>query len=250
MKRLGVILSAYALEEYVKPCLTPWLSFDIPVSCASFQFEGFERQDNERCINELKSLLPTQNIFYDNNIALQEHDARNIGLNYLKNNTDVDTFLILDIDEFYTESDIEFILKYINDDDFNWVAWAKINFKNYIFNQKSWTDGFCPPRIFKANYRDFKLDKFYWDNDLIYKDNSSNQIDYKSLSSAIIPKHKLHIRHITWLDNVRSKNKVEYQEKHFGKCSFKWNDETNKLEINSQYYRDSNQAIPQIFYDE
>lgn len=250
MRNLGIILSAYGLEEYVETCLAPWESFDIPISCVSFQFENFKKQDNEQCVNQLKKFLPSQNIFHDDSIVLKEHDARNIGLNYLKNNTNTDTFLILDIDEFYTKDDIEFILNYINDDDFNWVAWAKINFKNYIFNSKSWTDGFCPPRIFKNKYQDFYLDKFYWDNDIVYKDNSNKQIDYKNLSHIIVPKHKLHIRHMTWLNNKRGMEKVKYQEKHFGKCSFKWNDNKSELEINSEYYRDTNQAVPEIFYDE
>jgi len=249
IRKLGIILSAYGLEEYVKPCLSSWLEFNIPIACASFQFENFQKQSNDSCLSELKKLLPEKHIFYDENKVLKEHEARNIPLEYLKLNTEIDTILILDVDEIYTKKEIENLLTFINSEDFSWVAWAKINFKNYIFNGNFWTDDFCPPRIFKMQYQNYFLNKFYWDNDIIYTDKNNSAIDYKQLSSIIVPKNKMHIRHMTWLNNIRSKNKVEYQEKHFGKCSFKWNQLNNEIEINNKYYQDNNLPMPNIFTD-
>lgn len=249
MRKLGIILSAYGLEEYVKPCLSSWIKFDIPIACSSFQFENFEKQSNTACISELKKLLPEQCIFHDENKSFKEHEARNIPLDYLKNNTDIDTVLILDIDEFYTEKEIENLLKFINSEDFSWVAWAKINFKNYIFDEKSWTDDFCPPRIFKIKYQDYILDKFYWDNDILYTNKNGTSIDYKQLSSIVLPKNNIHIKHMTWLNNERSKNKIEYQEKHFGACSYKWDYLKKSVEINKDFYKKSGQIPPTIYND-
>jgi hypothetical protein len=249
MRKLGVILSAYGIEEYVKPCLNSWIKFDIPIACSSFQFENFEKQSNAACVNELKKLLPEECIFYDENKSFKEHEARNISLDYLKNNTDIDTVLILDVDEFYTEKEIENLLKFINSEDFSWIAWAKINFKNYVFDGKSWTDDFCPPRIFKIKYQDYALDKFYWDNDILYIDKNSASVDYKQLSSITVPKNKIHVKHMTWLDNERSKNKIKYQEKHFGSCSYQWNDSKKCVEINKDFYKKSGQIPPTIYND-
>lgn len=248
MRKLGIILSAYGLDEYVDACLSPWLSFNIPISCVSFQFENFEKQDNKNCLEKINKYIPSSSIFYNDSKILKEHEARNIALNDLKNK-DIDTFLILDIDEFYKKEEIINLLDYINSEDFDWVAWSKINFKNYIFDGKCWTDGFCPPRVFKLQYQDFKLDRFYWDNDLVYKDDNKD-VDYKYLSSSIIPKNKLHVKHMTWLNTERGKYKAEYQQKHFGKCSYKWNSEKNVLEFNKQYYVEVKEPIPQIYYDE
>ena len=249
MKKLGIILTAYGLEEFVEPCLNPWKTFDVHFSCVSFQFEGFDAQDNKKCINELKKFLPSQSIFYDEKKILKEHDARNIGLNYLKNDTEIDTFLILDIDEIYTEKDIENLLYFIDGEDFNWVAWAKINFKNYIFDGKSWIDNFCPPRIFKRTHQMLDLENFYWDNDITYKDINGKSIDYKQLANITVPKNKLHIKHLTWLNTERSKNKIKYQEKHFGLCSYQWNDLQKCVEINQDFYKKSGQIPPTIYND-
>jgi hypothetical protein len=247
MRKLGIILSAYSLDEYVEQCLSPWQSFDVPIACCSFQFENFQKQSNEKCLNELRRFIPEECLFYDDSKSLKEHEARNIPLEYLKNNTDIDTILILDIDEFYTKKEIENLLNFINSEDFSWIAWSRINFKNYIFDGQMWTDDFCPPRIFKIKYQDYFLDKFYWDNDILYTKENGEQADYKRLSSITVPKKDAHIKHMTWLNNERSKNKIEYQEKHFGKCSFKWDYINNKIEINYKYYQDNNISAPSVF---
>lgn len=249
MRNLAIILSAYALEEYVQPCLSPWKNFNIPIACASFQFENFQKQNNKPCLDELSKFIPDSHIFHSNENIVNEHNARNVPLEFLKQNTDTDTFLILDIDEFYAEKEIESLLNFINGDDFSWVAWAKINFKNYIFDEKSWIDDFCPPRLFKKTYQNYIIDKFYWDNDILYSDKDGTPVDYKQLSSIIIPKNNIHAKHMTWLNNERSKNKIEYQEAHFGACSYSWNALKNCVEINKDFYKKSGQLPPIIYND-
>ena len=95
-------------------------------------------------------------------------------------------------------------------------------FKNYILDGKTiYCKGFCPPRIFRRTGGDMisaEIDRFYYDNDLIYKlsgDTFYNQCNYKDLSSKTIPDNIAHIKHLTWL-HKNGKNKVMYQIKHFG----------------------------------
>lgn len=244
MRKLGIILSSYDCEEYVEPCLKEWSKFDFPIACSSFRFEGFEKKDNFQNIEALKKFIPSEALFYDDAISLYEHNARNISLEYLKKQ-DVDTFLVLDIDEMYLKKDIDNLLNFINGEEFSWVAWARIHFKNYIFDGSSWVDGFCPPRLFKSKYQDCIIDKFYWDNDILYsrRANKPLVVDYRSMSHITVPRNQLHVKHLTWINSQRSKDKIEYQEKHFGLCSYRWNNEEGCVEINPKYY-ESNSMQP------
>jgi hypothetical protein len=247
---VGILISAYALEDYIEDCLSPWLEFDLPMACSSFHFKSFEKKDNTKTIEKLNTLLNKdyQKCFSDDPLVLEEAEARNISLNFLKQQK-VDSIFILDVDEFYSKKDIEILLEYIKDPDFNFCAWGSVNFKNYIFDEKTWVDGFCPPRFFNMEYRGLKLDKFYWDNDITYVDDKGGIFDYKHLPHITIPKNKLHIKHLTWMNNLRSKEKVEYQIKHFGHCSYKWNYGENKLEFDLDFYKKHNLPLPQLNHE-
>jgi len=243
---LGILLSAYALPKYVKQCLLPWSKYQIPIVCSSYNFCNFEKKDNSETLDELKSF--TSDIFYDNEICLNESEARNLALEKLKEKN-IDTILILDIDEFYSEKNIDTLLNFVNSDAFKYVAWSDIHFKNYTFKENQWIDGFCPPRLFKIKHLNLTLDKFYWDNDVVYTDHLGNSIDYKTLSKQTIPKNKLQVKHLSWLNDIRSKEKVEYQIKHFGSCSFNWNYNKNILEFNSEYFLKNKMPVPEVIYD-
>jgi hypothetical protein len=121
---------------------------------------------------------------------------------------------------------------------------VQIGDNNYIFDGNEWVDDFCPPRIFKNTFSK-KIKKFYWDNDIIYEYNNM-EINYKSLSECKIPKNVAHIKHMTWLHS-NGKAKYEYQMKHFGECSYKWNYEINKLEFNKEFFG-SKSILPPVIY--
>jgi ribosomal protein L6P/L9E len=50
---------------------------------------------------------------------------------------------------------------------------------------------------------------------------------------------------MTWLHS-NGKDKYEYQMKHFGHCGYKWNYETNQLELNLEFYAKNKIDIPKI----
>ena len=255
IRKLGIIFSSYGTPDYNEKSLKPWLNRDnCVISACSYRFKGFKGEDNKPNLENLTLLAANNNnliLFCDEKQLLPEHEARNKGLNHLlRNNCDV--ILILDSDEFYTLDQANFIFDIINNPDFADNAWYSIHFKNYVFDNKRWMSGFCPPRLFNVKYFGNVLCEFYWDNDVVYKvDNAylESKIDYKQLPHGEIDKDKLHVKHLTWIDSERTKKKVAYQRMHFGRCSFIYNGE-GKLIFDENYYKSMNQPIPEVFTDE
>ena len=134
--------------------------------------------------------------------------------------------------------------------------WFSIPFKNYIFDAKQYVKGFCPPRIFRRTGGDMvyaEMDSFYFDNDIKYKlsgDTFRTECSYKDFSTRNIPENIVNggIKHLTWLHS-NGKNKVLYQNQHFGHCSYKWNEEKQELEIDYDFYRKNGLDLPVIYKD-
>jgi hypothetical protein len=169
-----------------------------------------------------------------------EAETRDFALRYLLSQK-VDLVWLLDGDEIYRAGQIESIISYIRKNDL--ADWYSINFKNYIFDGKVWLGGFHPPRVFWTNRRQ-GVSNFYSDNVILYGDGSRSN----ELQGIIIPEEIAHIKHLTWL-NVNGKKKYEYQMKHFGECSYIWNYEENKLELNEEYYEKYGQQPPCLNHD-
>jgi hypothetical protein len=267
--KIGIVFCAYGNSEYVEPCLKNWIKlkdqYSITIAAVHSQFKEYhdmEVPDHDfETLSKLAKLNGDKIIDYlwvnntyngwSNPIYPVESEARNYPLFYLLNKK-VNYIWLLDLDEFYTEKDIINIIDYIKKEDNEFYTWFSINFKNYIFDGKQWVDGFCPPRIFKVESNNHKLLKFYWDNDMIYQDLLTNSLirSYKDLVHKEIPRNIVNggIKHLTWL-NFNGKEKVQYQRKHFGYCSYSWNDETNQLEFDLNYYNKLGISIPNVYND-
>jgi|688.fasta_scaffold00448_15 hypothetical protein len=255
--KIGIIYCAYNCESFLKESLSSFINLrnqkiisDIAVVSVPFAEYKTINTIEDNTIEILNTELKNSNIdvLYTGPKFIDEASARNLCLDFLKNRN-VDFIWIVDGDELYTEQNIIDIIKNIKlNPNFYWY---KINFKNYVFDGKRWVDGFCPPRIFRVNSDIIQIHQFYWDNDIVYKSINNNEklINYKSLSYWEIPKNVAHIKHMTWLHS-NSKNKYEYQIQHFGLCGYKWNEETNCIEFNYDFYIKNNQTIPQVYLDE
>jgi hypothetical protein len=159
-----------------------------------------------------------------------------------------DVIYLLDLDEFYSIEQILNIFKYIEKEEY--ITWFSTPMKNYIFDGKQYIEGFCPPRAFCNFPNSHSINKIYFDNDVLYSCGEGGTIDYKLLPNKSIPKNLINggIKHLTWL-HTNGKLKYEYQMKHFGHCGYKWNYESNLLEINIDYYKKYNLPLPEINYD-
>jgi len=244
--KIGVILIAYNTSKYVDECLSSWMKlkskYDITIGCVNGMFKEYVKLG----INSEKNKLTLKNLInYDidylistsETILVDEIFSRNIILNLIKKETDI--VWILDCDEFYTECDIENILNYISSTPE--VDWYSINFKNYIFTNKLFISGFCPPRIFRTD-RNGGINEFYFDNHINYNDGT----DLTKHLNYSIPRNIAWVKHYSWLsDDPRSKDKISYQNYRFSNgCNFKWNYELNCLQYDEEYFVKVNEEKP------
>lgn len=259
--KIGILCCGFSCHEKLDERMLPWFflskEFNLVFSVISCRFKEYEElninQDNTTTRLYLENLYDDGKIQYLRipDESLSEAEARNLALKPLLDNS-CDYVWLLDLsDEYYTELQIRNIINYIQKEEF--VTWFSIPFKNYVFDEKQWIGGFCPPRIFKVNNSILcRLKKCYWDNDFEYDIGSGISVSYKNLSNKSIPLNLINngVKHLTWLHS-NGKNKVAYQEKHFGvgNCSYKWNNKENKLEFNLDYYKKHNIPLPTVYID-
>jgi hypothetical protein len=235
---IGVLLTAYNSEKYIDECLEPWLNLkdelDIFIGCNSGMFKdyldlGF-KPNNKKTLSKLVEKNLDFLVATGSKILLDEDTSRNTVLNTMKK--DCDLIWILDSDEFYKEDEIRNILKVISETP--QYDWYSINFRNFTLTENLWTDGYCPPRIFRTDRYD-GISHFYFDNHIFY--NNGEVFDHKPNLS--IPRNIAWVKHYTWLESdPRTKEKIKYQNHRFpGGCSFEWNEDSdNKLKLSNIFY--------------
>jgi hypothetical protein len=251
--KIGILCNFYGFPQYLEKVLEHWVNRkDCVFACASCKFDQFLEinylQKDDKTVKILKEKY--SNLFqyiYTNQIG-NDSTVRNYPLQYLLSK-DVDYIWLLDEDEFYSAEEINNIIDFIKFQEF--IPYFKINFKNYFNDQSHWVDGFCPPRIFKVKTNNLILDRFYFENDVFYKDKENNDIDYKSLSHTEIPKNIAHIKHYSWCgDKEFLINKIKYQNLRYnGICSYEWDENLNQLKLNDDFYKKYNLNKPNIYIE-
>lgn len=235
--KLGIVFCAYNEKEYVLESVNAFIEakkrHNIVIADVSIPFKEYNKTEYSiledgtvKIIIDLANQGLIDKVFIEPKFIL-ESEVRNLALEYLKEQK-CDYIFIVDADELYSQEDIDKIVNFIKFN--NLIDCFKINFKNYIFDGNEWIDGFCPFRIFRT-LASGGIKEFYWDNDVIFHSGKKHE----ELSTIIIPKNISHIKHMTWVNN-KGKRKVEYQMKHFGLCSYKWNEKKQTLEFNEEYY--------------
>jgi len=249
-KKYGIIYCGYNNLDLTKQSLQTFIDFskkygNMIIAAVSVPFYEYRNISNENDgttqFIKQKSKLKEIDICFDNPKYIKEADARNLPLFYLLSN-DVDYVFLVDSDELYTQEQVLNIINYVEENED--IDCFEINLKNHIYDGKSWIDGFHPFRIFKTNCYG-GLRNFFYDNDVVYSDGKT----HKQTNTRLIPKEIAHVKHITWM-NYNGKNKVKYHLKHFGDCSYKWNEEKNCLELDIEYYKKHNYEIPTIHREE
>lgn len=239
---IGVIFCGYNQIDNIKQTLNFWNELNISkynffVSVISVPFAEYKNiplkiDDSVDYIKNIKDVNICSKIFYP--LYLKEFEARNKSLKVLLD-LNVDLVWQVDSDEYYTEKNVIDILNFIES---NKHFCYSVNFKNYIFDGKKYVD-FNAPKINFVGPN--KVLSFFDDNQLLY-DND------KLFRPFNIPKDIAWVKHLTWL-NETGKQKVEYQLKHFGHCSYKWNYEKNELEFDLNYYNKFSQNVPTVYED-
>lgn len=243
--KIGVLFSAYNTEEYIDGCLKPWFNlkkeFNITIGCNSGMYSDYVNfgiePKNKPTLRKLIEYDLDFLIATGPNTLLDENGSKNSILHALKNYCDL--IWILDSDEFYTETDIKNILNYVNQTpEYDWYS---VNFKNYTFTEKTFIDGFNPPRIFRTD-RNGGINEFYFDNHILYNDGET----FENKPHNMIPRNVAWIEHYSWLNkDIRSKEKIVYQNNRFlNGCAFEWDEDNDKLKFSNTFYEKVNLELP------
>jgi len=249
--KIGLVVTAYNCEKYIKDCLKPWLNlrnkFNIIISANSGMFKpykdfGFEEKNNETLKVLIESKLDFLVTTSGDNL-LDEDSSRNLCLDYL-NKHNVDLVWIVDGDEIYTENQIINIINLIEQDK-NHSSYF-IQFKNYTIKYPYFTKGFSRETIYKTNVCD-GISHFHFDVYITYNNGKTNH----DLNNGLyIPKEIAYVDHFSWLDDdSRSFEKITYQENRFigpeGKrCAFK--SDSGKLLINEDFFENRGMDVPNL----
>lgn len=247
--RLGVVVSVYNSINFLSEFLSPWIKarkeLDIKIVFVDAKFKNFEGESNstdgttEYLVEKLNCGLIDYygHYFHDK----EENEVRNIGINMLLQ-MGCSHILSSAPDEIFTIDQIKYIYNYIQKDEF--IAYYRLNYKNYIGNKDTFIRGFCPKRIWKVNLTAYKLKGLRFDDDAEYQGAITRDIQPDdNFAQRVIP--NVEINHYTWLNNETSRKKIEYQTKRGWICSYKWKD--GKVVFNPEYYKDK--PLPVVYHD-
>jgi hypothetical protein len=250
--KIGFTIIGFNQEEFIEECLKDLVPFCKDnkhlISVVSIPFVEYQDKviEYDNTIQVLTDRLHKGDIDFLSTEPqfITEAECRNIASKPLLEN-DCDIIFIIDLDEMFSYENLTKIQKYIERSEF--IDWFSISYKNYVGNGYL-DEPFTPPRIFRVKSRNLKFSHFHFDNDVTYKDSYGLDIHFKSLSNKVIPKEYTWVTHYTWMNDEKSKNKIEFQMKHYGHCSYKW--ENGEIKLNDQFYIEHNQIKPKIIYDE
>ncbi len=258
--KIGLIYCAYNTIEYVEDTLKPWQQSQADklgnhewlISVVNVPFTQYKEmnlpEDGTRAfLREEFNKFRIDYLFTEPEFV-EEATARNLALQPLLE-AKCDTIIMIDSDEFFTIQQIANIFEFIKLNP--WESWYAISYKNFVFNKDTYlTEPFTPPRIFKVKTNGYTLRRYYYDNDITYQlDGKDILISYKGLPNKIIPSTVSFVRHLTWLNDEKSRQKILYQNSRQGwVCGYRW-DEKEGLKFNEQFYLTNSLMLPRIEKD-
>jgi len=153
----------------------------------------------------------------------------------------IDLLWLLDLqDEIYSVDEILRIVDFI--ESHPEAVWFRVNFKNYAFAPDCYVEDFVVPRIWRANIPD-AIHCFHYDNSITYKDGQKQE----NLAHCTIPRNLAFPKHLSWVGTPSYlKRKINFQNIHYGICSYKWDEEKNCLQFNDDYYLRLKKQKPEI----
>lgn len=255
--KIGVIFCAWQSADLLEASLSPWVKarqdrlggHEYVICAVSAPFRDFPQDETKDATQALLAddYLRNGKIdgMYTSAIPLLETEIRGNGLRWLLNKG-VDTLIQIDSDEVYAQQDIERIFAFVNTTPF--IPWFRVSLRNAVFNKDAFlAEPFTPPRIHRVKVNNYKAYGFWDDNNITYRGTLTRDIKRDvDFASMVIPTSVAWPTHLSWLSDLRSKKKIEYQTKRGWECSFRW-DEQKGLQFNEAYYAKRGLALPEVF---
>jgi len=152
--------------------------------------------------------------------------------------SNIDLLIMVNIDEIWTVEEVQKLINYINNNDL--VDYFKINFKNYCIDYETWVDDFIVPRAWFVN-KNKGLKRFYQDELVEYEDGTKDI----NRANLIVPKNLIFPKHYSWVGTKEYlKRKLDFQQLRFGICSYSWDENNDKLQLNQDFYTRFNVPKP------
>ncbi len=267
--KVGVIYVGFNTEDYIKHSLEPWMhtdsrevvdeesyqtlwSHEFVVCAVSVPFKGFDQTPPDGTLGLLHGFLREGLIDYliTQDTPVSETAARGEALKWLVSQG-VTHLWQVDSDEFYNHRQIAAIIRFVEARPH--IDWHRLSLCNLVFTpDQHLVEPFTPPRIHKVhNAGGYVAAGFHQDNNVYYERPSSGErVLDTQLASCTVPKSCAWIVHKSWLNDERSRKKVEYQTKARGwQCSFAWDDSKGGLIWNEDYFKKTGQSIPEVAHD-
>ena len=144
--KFGIIYCGYNNINLAKQSLPVWIEaskkMSLKLAAVSIPFLEYknitDKNDGTTEYIRQASRDGLLDVCFDNPKYIKEADARNLCLFYLLSK-ECDYIFLADSDEIYTLEDIEKIINYVKNN--QEIDCFEIQFKNYIFDGKTWIDG-------------------------------------------------------------------------------------------------------------
>lgn len=252
--KIGIIFTAYNMASFVERSLSPWIHArhckmdgnEYVISASSCPFSGFPSQridDTSEILHGMHSRHEIDYLLLGND-EKPETDSRTFSLKLLLSR-ECDVVMQVDADEIYTTEQISGIFKFVSDNPD--MCWFSGCLKNYVFNEKTYlAEPFRPPRIHRTKFLAFSALSFYDDNNIEYTNGYPRPIKDVVFCNNIIPQSVAWTDHFTWLDNERSRQKVEYQKARGWECSFDWDYSSGHLKWNDKFLAKNGSVPPDL----
>lgn len=236
--KVGVIFCAFNSEEMLEGSLSPWAEakakklggHEFYIAALSVPFEKFEEPRTDDTIEGLRGYLDTGKIDFliAGDRPKKETEARGMALSLLVDQK-CDIIWQADADEFPTLEEIEKVLKFVEERPT--ITCFRGSLKNYVFDESTYlVQPFNPMRVHRVNRGTYIADSFWDDNNILYRGTLTRDfkrdIDFPCLT---IPRAVAWVKHFSWLNDQRSKKKVEYQTSRGWSSSFDWDNSRGGL---------------------
>lgn len=254
MSVFGIIFCAYNTADLLLISLPPWIAarraslgghqFKICAVCCPF--EGFNHEDPvDNTLEVLRTHFVRGEIDHIvvSSVPVSEVKARGEALKWLVGEGGVDYLWQVDNDEQFTEQDIFNVAQYVQDH--RHVPWFRVSYRNLVFDTSHYlAEHFTPARIHRVDAgQGLRATGFWDDNNVLYPPYRDVQ-----LASITIPARVAAPLHYSWLNNNRSRLKIQYQieGRKWPSCSFRW-DEKLGLCFNEAHFAARGEPLPEVF---
>ena len=246
--KIGVLFCAYRNINTVEDSLRGWLAikeegYDVEIAAVSLPFAQFEPKNDDGTqifLESIKGRLAW--LKCGNETVGEECNTRDLAAQALKEKG-CDVIILWDGDEIASKQELQSIIRFIAADKF--CAWFQFSYKNYVFDETHFlAEPFTPPRAFRVKVGGLKLGSLIADNLFYYEDAQGQRVSPWQASFRTIPKTVAWIKHLSWLDDSRAREKIAYQQLHIPKgCPFLI-DKDGKMNWNESYFLTSGERIP------